>query len=111
MITSDFEDRDRWSSDRDNDKSNYPNENSDPRPDEIPEKHVSEHENSEYPNETEREQPSEGADTSYSEKTDVTPPNKREFPSVGNVETDFTPGNHGRTTGRMVGHEPGTEGI
>ena len=51
------------------------------------------------------------ADTSFSEQTDVTPPNKHEFPSVGPAKTDFESRPHGRTTGRMIGHEPGTEGI
>lgn len=82
----------------------------------------------EYPNETPEErktrtkgvgshsqaevdQPDRGANTSYSEQTDVTPPNKKEFPSVGPAKTDFASRPQGRTTGRMVGHEPGTEGI
>lgn len=78
---------------------------------EIPEKGQSEHEKSEYPRETEYSEPENGNDASYSEQTDVTPPRNPEFPSVGNTETDFTPGTHGRSTGRMVGHEPGTEGI
>ncbi|MDB5061030.1 MAG: hypothetical protein JWP67_873, partial [Mucilaginibacter sp.] len=57
-------------------------------------------------------QPREGADTSYSEQNDVTPPNPHEFPSVGAAtKTDFASRPQGRTTGRMVGHEPGTEGI
>jgi hypothetical protein len=56
-------------------------------------------------------QPDKSADTSFSEQTDVTPPNKKEFPSVGPAKTDFESRQHGRTTGRMVGHEPGTEGI
>ncbi|MDB5008887.1 MAG: hypothetical protein JWQ84_18 [Mucilaginibacter sp.] len=81
------------------------------RPNEIPEKKESENENLEYPNETEQEQQGEGSDTSYSEQIDVTPPAPHEFPSYGNAETDFTPGNHGRTTGRMIDHEPGTSGI
>ncbi|AYL95765.1 hypothetical protein [Mucilaginibacter celer] len=51
------------------------------------------------------------ADTSFSEQTDVTPPNKKEFPSTGPAKTDFESRPQGRTTGRMVGHEPGTEGI
>ncbi|WP_094570167.1 hypothetical protein [Mucilaginibacter xinganensis] len=79
------------------------------RPNEIPEKRESEQEQSGYPNEQEQEQQQGGNDASYSEQTDVTPPNHKEFPSVGNPETDFKPSNHGRTTGRMVGHEPGTE--
>ncbi|WP_413667898.1 hypothetical protein ACEN9X_25975 [Mucilaginibacter sp. Mucisp86] len=56
-------------------------------------------------------QPDRSADTSFSEQTDVTPPNKKEFPSQGPAKTDFESRPQGRTTGRMVGHEPGTEGI
>ena len=81
------------------------------RPNEIPEKRESEQEKSGYPNENEQEQQQDGNDASYSEQNDVTPPNQKEFPSVGNAKTDFRPSDHGRTTGRMVGHEPGTEGI
>jgi hypothetical protein len=81
------------------------------RPNEIPEKKESEKEKSGYPNETEQHQQEGGNDASYSEQTDVTPPKQKEFPSVGNAKTDFRPSDHGRATGRMVGHEPGTEGI
>jgi hypothetical protein len=81
------------------------------RPDEIPEKRKSEQEGSGYHHQTEQEQQQEGNDASYSERNDVTPPNQHEFPSVGNAQTDFKPSNHGRTTGRMVGHEPGTESL
>ena len=81
------------------------------RPNEIPEKRESEMEKSGYPHEREQEQHQGGAETSYSEQVDLTPPNQHEFPSVGNVKTDFETRNLGRTTGRMVGHEPGTEGI
>ena len=87
-----------------------PQENQD-RPNEIPEKSESEHEQSGYPHEIEQEQHKEGSDTSYSEQTDVTPPNQKEFPSVHNAKTDFASRRQGRTTGRMLGHEPGTEGI
>ena len=89
----------------------YPGEKQEEEPDEIPEKHVSENESSEYPKETEFTQPERGSDASYSEQVDVTPPASHEFPSVGNAQTDFVSRDHGRTTGRMVGHEPGTEGI
>lgn len=81
------------------------------RPNEIPERRESEQEKSGYPHEIEQEQQQEGNDASYSEQIDVTPPGHKEFPSVGNPETDFKPSNHGRTTGRMVGHEPGTESL
>ncbi len=80
-------------------------------PNEIPEKRESEHERLDYPHEPEQEQQQGGNDTSYSEQIDVTPPNQKEFPSVGNAKTDFESRPQGRTTGRMVGHEPGTEGI
>ena len=93
-----------------NSNNQEPEENQD-RPNEIPEKRESEQEKSGYPHETEQEQQEEGSDASYSERLDVTPPNQKEFPSVGNAETDFRPSNHGRSTGRMVGHEPGTEGL
>lgn len=96
------------------DNKNYGKEQERPGqgdPNEIPEKRESEREQSGYLPQVEQEQQQEGSDGSYSEQTDVTPPNQKEFPSVGNAETDFRPSDHGRTTGRMVGHEPGTEGI
>jgi hypothetical protein len=64
-----------------------------------------------YPHESESAPQKEGADASFTERNDVTPPNKKEFPSVGPAKTDFESRNQGRTTGRMIGHEPGTEGI
>jgi hypothetical protein len=78
-------------------------------PNKFPEKNQPEQEKVEFPHENEFSKPAEGNDTSYSEKNDVTPPNKKEFPSVGPAETDFVSRPNGRTTGRMVGHEPGTE--
>jgi hypothetical protein len=63
------------------------------------------------PNETEAGTQREGADATFTERNDVTPPNRKEFPSVGNAKTDFESRPLGRTTGRMIGHEPGTEGI
>jgi hypothetical protein len=78
---------------------------------EIPEEGESENEGTGYHNQPEVDQPQRGADTSYSEKNDVTPPNKKEFPSEGPAKTDFESRPQGRTTGRMIGHEPGTEGI
>ena len=81
-------------------------------PDETPEEHESDNEGTGYSTQTEINQPQEGADTSYSEQNDVTPPNPHEFPSVGAAtKTDFASRPQGRTTGRMLGHEPGTEGI
>jgi hypothetical protein len=78
--------------------------------DEIPEEGESDDEGSGYHSQSEVEQPQQGANTSFSEQTDVTPPNKHEFPSTGPAKTDFESRPQGRTTGRMIGHEPGTEG-
>ena len=78
-------------------------------PTQAPERNQPEKEKTGYPHETEVTSHPEGNDASFSEQTDVTPPNKREFPSVGPAETDFVSRPHNRTTGRMVGHEPGTE--
>ena len=64
-----------------------------------------------YPHESESSQQQEGLDSSFTERNDVTPPRKKEFPSVGPAKTDFESRKLGRTTGRMIGHEPGTESI
>lgn len=65
-----------------------------------------------YPRESESASSQEnGADSSFTERNDVTPPNKKEFPSVGPSKSDFESRPQGRTTGRMIGHEPGTEAI
>jgi hypothetical protein len=81
-------------------------------PNETPEERQSDNEGTGYRPQNEQEQQQDGADTSYSEQNDVTPPDQHEFPSTGAAtKTDFTSRNQGRTTGRMVGHEPGTEGI
>lgn len=81
------------------------------RPDETPERRKSEQEGSGYTPQREQQQQNSGNDTSYSEQTDVTPPNQKEFPAEGPARGDFSPQHHNRSTGRMVGHEPGTEGI
>ncbi|WPU91190.1 hypothetical protein SNE25_17885 [Mucilaginibacter sabulilitoris] len=78
---------------------------------EIPEEGESKKEGTGYQRQSEVNQPDRGADTSYSEQNDVTPPNKKEFPSEGPAKTDFESRPQGRTTSRMLGHEPGTEGI
>jgi hypothetical protein len=82
-----------------------------PNPNETPEREEADNERSGYASQQEVQQQNDGNDASYSEQNDLTPPKEHEFPSEGRTTTDFTPGNHGRTTGRMVGHEPGTEGI
>jgi hypothetical protein len=64
-----------------------------------------------YPHESEAAPQRGGADASFTERNDVTPPNKKGFPSVGPAKTDFESRKQGRTTGRMIGHEPGTESI
>lgn len=92
---------------------NYENQNSGNgnRPEERPERRQSEQEGSGYSPQREQQQQDSGNDASYSEQTDVTPPNEHEIPSEGLSRADFQPQHHNRTTGRMVGHEPGTEGI
>ncbi len=64
-----------------------------------------------YTPQTEQEQQSQNDGDSFSEQIDVTPPNHKEFPSEHSIETDFSSRPQGRTTGRMVGHEPGTESL
>ena len=83
----------------------------DRKPGQVPERNQPEKEKTGYPHEKEFSHPQEGNDASYSERNDVTPPEQREFPSVGPAETDFVHRPTGRSTGRMVGHEPGTEGL
>ncbi|GAB2685375.1 hypothetical protein GCM10027037_03620 [Mucilaginibacter koreensis] len=79
---------------------------------EIPEQQEADTEEQGYDSGTEVEQQDRGDEGSFSEQTDVTPPTPHEFPSTGtHTETDFASRNQGRTTGRMIGHEPGTEGI
>lgn len=63
-----------------------------------------------YPRDTEAKNENSG-DENYSEQNDVPEMPKRDFPSVGNAETDFVSRHTGRHTGRMVGHEPGTESL
>jgi hypothetical protein len=72
---------------------------------------ASRQEDERYPREAESADQIRGADPTFTERNDVTPPNKKEFPSVGAAKTDFESRPHGRTTGRMIGHEPGTESI
>lgn len=88
-----------------------PNEVPNRRDNETPEREQADNENSGYSSQQEVQQHNDGNDASYSEQADVTPPNQHEFPSEGRATTDFRPSDHGRSTGRMVGHEPGTEGI
>ncbi|RFZ85562.1 hypothetical protein DYU05_08185 [Mucilaginibacter terrenus] len=91
---------------------NSPEYNPNYNPNETPEERQSENEGTGYGQQTEQEQQQGGNDASYSEQNDVTPPDAHEFPSEGvATKTDFVSRPHGRTTGRMVGHEPGTEGI
>lgn len=81
------------------------------RPDETPERKQTEQESSGYSPQREQQQQSSGNDASFSERNDVTPPNEKEFPAEGPARADFSAEHHNRSTGRMVGHEPGTESI
>ena len=91
------------------------NQQNNPGPGKMPNENPGKTSNSKkeliYPNEAEANEQREGADATFTERNDVTPPNKKEFPSVGIAKTDFVSRPQGRTTGRMIGHEPGTEGI
>jgi len=80
-------------------------------PDETPELEEADDENETGFDEGQTNPQEAETDGSYSEQIDVTPPTPHEFPSVGHAQTSFESRPHGRTTGRMVGHEPGTEGI
>lgn len=57
------------------------------------------------------EQEQVNSEPSFSEKVDVTPPTHKDFPVAGPGKADFESRPQGRRTARMVGHEPGTEGI
>jgi hypothetical protein len=95
-------------------KTGNKNQNNNPGPGKMPKENPGKSNSKEeilYPHESEANPQREGADASFTERNDVTPPNKREFPSVGPAKTDFESRRQGRTTGRMIGHEPGTEGI
>jgi hypothetical protein len=78
------------------------------RPDETPERRQTEQEGSGYSPQREQQQNNRSGDATFHEQDDVTPPNQREFPTEGPQKADFEKRNNGRTTGRMVGHEPGT---
>ncbi|SDD22236.1 hypothetical protein SAMN05216464_101115 [Mucilaginibacter pineti] len=107
---SDFENTNSFS-ENDHSKNDEKDVVTDEHPNETPEEGESKKEGTGYHSQSEVDQPQRGANTSFSEQTDVTPPNKHEFPSVGPSKTDFESRPQGRTTGRMVGHEPGTEGV
>jgi hypothetical protein len=92
-------------------ETNNQNSGNGNRPEERPERHQSEQEGSGYAAQREQQQQNSGNYASYSEQTDVTPPNHKDFPTVGPGKADFESRPHGRTTGRMVGHEPGTESL
>ncbi|MDB5155681.1 MAG: hypothetical protein JWR50_388 [Mucilaginibacter sp.] len=92
-------------------KSNNQKSRNSNRPDETPERHQSEQEGSGYAPQREQQQHTRGNDASYSEQTDVTPPNHKEIPVVGPGKADFESRPQGRRTGRMLGHEPGTESL
>lgn len=77
-------------------------------PEETPDQ---EQEGSGYTPQREQQQQDDDNERGFSEQVDVTPPNEKEFPTEGPARTSFENRPHGRTTGRMLGHEPGTEGL
>lgn len=52
------------------------------------------------------DQPAEMHHHTYLEGENPNP--DHEFPSVGHVKTDFVSRDHGRTSHRMIDHEPGS---
>ncbi|WP_214070182.1 hypothetical protein [Mucilaginibacter sp. dw_454] len=73
--------------------------------------HEADAENTGLATKSEQQKHDKSTDASYSEQADVTPPNHKDFPTVGPSKVDFESRPQGRRTARMVGHEPGTEGI
>lgn len=73
----------------------------------IPKKKEPKQKRSDAVDELELEQHQSTSDSSYSENLDVIPPKPHEFPTFGIAETDFVTRDHGRSTGRMIDHEPG----
>lgn len=92
-------------------KSNNQKSENGNRSQEAPKRHQSEQEGSGYAPQREQQTHTRNNDASYSEQADVTPPNHKEFPVVGPGKADFESRPQGRRTGRMVGHEPGTESL
>ena len=81
-------------------------------PDETPERKTSEEEGLGYDQQVEAKPQQSESNANYSEQNDVTPPTPHEFPAEGShTKTNFESRPQGRTTGRMVSGEPGTEGI
>ncbi|WP_158826406.1 hypothetical protein [Mucilaginibacter lacusdianchii] len=105
------EDYNRITGEAETSSTGIPESYDDDEPNEIPEQGEADNEDLRYPSEDEVPPSRQDDEGSFSEQTDVTPPRPQEFPSVGRAETDFTSRDQGRTTGRMIGHEPGTEGI
>lgn len=91
------------------------NEDDEPNfsPNETPEREEAENEDLRYPKEAETtpQTTSTEQETSWSEQIDVNPPEQHGFPSEGPSKADFHTRSHGRTTGRIIGDDPGTEGI
>ncbi|MES2807213.1 MAG: hypothetical protein V4619_01220 [Bacteroidota bacterium] len=56
-----------------------------------------------------REQQQHDNSEQFNEQSGVTPNEERNFPSEGPSRGSFADRPHGRTTGRMIGHEPETE--
>ncbi|MBW4890779.1 hypothetical protein KXQ82_13695 [Mucilaginibacter sp. HMF5004] len=84
---------------------------------EQPERHEYKQADSEQVEQPERhefEEEGTGEAGGYQQDTEVENPSQNDNPStehttLHNREVDFQPSNHGRSTGRMVGHEPGID--
>jgi hypothetical protein len=105
----DLDDDDLDDEDLDDDDDTIVGSATDEEPDELPEQGESDNESLNYPHEQELNQ-QQGDDASYSEQVEVTPPQEHNTPLTGG-SVSFESRPQGRTTGRMIDHEPGTTGI
>ncbi|RKR85531.1 hypothetical protein BDD43_5802 [Mucilaginibacter gracilis] len=82
-----------------------------PDPDEIPEEHQADENELDYPDDDELEKGTDN-EVNYTEGTEVEAPDETEAPekaaTLGDVDSTFTDQSHGRTSGRLIDHEPGS---
>ncbi|EHQ26066.1 hypothetical protein [Mucilaginibacter paludis] len=86
-----------------------------PDPNEIPEEGESGNGELDYPDDGGMEQANDD-EVEYEENNEVEQPSETEAPdtkaaTLGNLDSTFTDQSHGRTTGRMIDHEPGSNGV
>lgn len=82
-----------------------------PDPDEMPEEHQDDNSELDYPDDDDLEQ-GEDDEVEYDEPNEVTPPSPEGEPNtshstLGDIDPSFTDDKTGRTSGRLLDHEPG----